>query len=68
MAAGEPASIEPIVAPIVGVASQAMPKKKSTSPRRVTRNAFFAARIASGFSNQKPMSRYDVRPMISQQT
>ncbi len=37
--------------------SQAIPKKKATSPTFVTRNAFFAAGIASGFSNQKPISR-----------
>ena len=38
------------------------------SPRRVVRNAFFAASPADFFWNQKPISRYEPRPTSSQNT
>ena len=38
------------------------------SPRRVTMNAFIAARAAAGLWNQKPISRYEERPTNSQKT
>ena len=40
--------------------------RKRTSPTRVTKNAFFAAAAASGLWYQKPIKRYEQRPMISQ--
>src|SRR2546426_5302400 len=42
------------------------PTRNATSPTRVTRNAFFAAAAASGLWYQKPISRYEQSPMISQ--
>ncbi len=42
------------------------PRRNSTSPILVTRNAFLAALAASGFLYQNPMSRYEHRPIISQ--
>ena len=48
--------------------AQAMAIMKPTSPSLVTRNAFFAARAASGLRNQKPMSRYELSPTSSQKT
>src|SRR3990172_2985789 len=42
------------------------PTRKRTSPTRVTMNAFLAAAAASGLWYQKPISRYEQRPMISQ--
>src|SRR3990170_3250205 len=44
------------------------PKRNSTSPIRVTRNAFWAALAASGLRYQNPIRRYEQRPMISQKT
>jgi hypothetical protein len=42
--------------------------RKPKSPKRVTMNAFFAAAAALGRWNQKPISRYEVRPTSSQCT
>ena len=42
--------------------------RKPISPRRVVRNAFFAASAADFLWNQKPMSRYEPRPTSSQKT
>src|SRR3990172_5989141 len=42
------------------------PTRNSRSPMRVTMKAFLAALAASGLWYQKPMRRYEQRPMISQ--
>ncbi len=39
-----------------------------TSPMRVTMNAFFDASEADFFSNQWPISRYELKPTNSQET
>ena len=52
----------------VCVHTRRMPDRKPRSPRRVTTNALVAAALAVGRSNQKPMSRYEQRPTISQKT
>ena len=43
-----------------------MPSRNPKSPRRVIRNAFFAAAAAEGRFIQNPMSRYDEMPTNSQ--
>src|SRR3989338_4330083 len=43
-----------------------MPKKKPMSPARVKIKAFLAAAAAEGFSNQKPIRKYEHRPTSSQ--
>ena len=40
----------------------------AASPIRVTINAFKAASLADGFSNQCPIRRYEHRPTSSQNT
>ena len=43
-----------------------MPSEKPKSPTRFTTNALIAAALGAGFSYQKPISRYDIRPTPSQ--
>ena len=43
-----------------------MPNSMNTSPTRVVINAFTAALRANSFAYQKPINRYEHKPMISQ--
>ena len=45
-----------------------MPNSMNTSPRRVVIKALMAAARAEGLANQKPINRYEHKPMISQPT
>ena len=42
-----------------------IPTNKPTSPTRVTTNAFLAASLAAGLSNQNPISKYEQAPTNS---
>src|SRR3990170_1319251 len=53
---------------IVALYSATMPSNMKTSPTRVVMKALMAAALAEGLAYQKPINKYEHRPMISQPT